>query len=132
MHPSYNIYYLYYSDLLLFPYLRTLLYILQLVLLKMEWSHIVILSYDNNRWQKRLISLIPIHSRLYCRSTRLGRVLSQFKQKIIFDIYPIDFTRLTTAALYDLMWTLVYCEAVTAQARIALANFIWDDFPIEN
>ena len=47
-----DIYYLYYSEWLLIPYLRTILYITQIVVIRLQWSNRIIVCNSNNRWQK--------------------------------------------------------------------------------
>ena len=123
-----DIYYLYYSEWLLIPYLRNILYITQIVVIRLQWSNRIIVCNSNNRWQKKLIALIPAKALLYCRSEKIGRSLLYFKQKKIFDAYPVDFTIFSTTALYDLMWTLILCNSITKNSKLALKGFIWDEF----
>ena len=130
MHQPPSVLRIYHSDKwLTLPYIGSLLYLLQIIFLRVGFCSLVVICHRDNQWQKKLLSFIPKNAILYCRSATLGRTLVNFQREIVFDDPSIKASAMTTAELYALMWTLLYCASMTRSAKETLSDFVYDDFP---
>lgn len=120
---------LYFSPLLVIPYFNALIYMFQISILKLFIRKKIYLCHGNNKWEHRLVSLIPADATIYCKSADLGRTLAIVPHKKIFDNPRIDTKHLTVPSVYVFMWTLVFCQYVTKKTKRLLKGIIPDDYP---
>lgn len=125
---------LHYLKLLSIPYVGNVLYWLQIRAVKMLRFRHIFASNRNSIARDSLFRILPnMFHTIYCPTFKFGRTLHQFqKANIIFSGTSIRVNTYTRQELHNLMWTLVYCRAVTLSAEYTLHDFLPDDYPVSS
>lgn len=129
MNPSPKLTYLNYSKIPSVPILGSISYAIQNYLYSKGVINNIFASRKETHLQKTLFKKISKSSILVCRSFKFGRLLKDLDSEIVLDILIKDFEKLSSAQLYDLMWSLVFASCVTKNTKKRLKDIIPENFP---
>jgi len=124
---------LYYSPIMSLPIVGNSLYFFQIQLLRFGIFNFYIAS--NKKAKERILLFKEISKKyklIFCKSTHFARNLQIFRTNdLILDTPKIEnVSKMTTGKLYDLMWSLVFCNYVTAGTKKVLSNFLPPGFVV--
>jgi len=132
MNPYNSFSILYYSKALSIPFLGSFLYLLQIQLLNLGLLRIFFASNKKNKIRKTLFKALSRKFQItYCRSTKFSRNLDIFeKGKLALDTPDIQRPKkMNKLKLYDLMWSLIFCDFVTEKTKRSIKEFLPDNYP---
>lgn len=124
---------LYYSETLSLPIIGKLTYLIQIRLLDLGILKVFLASNKNSKPREILFkSISNKFGIIYCRSFKFGRNLKFFKNiKLILDMpYVKAVSKMERLELYDLMWSLVFCEWVTKRTKRVLKGVLPLNYPV--
>ena len=89
-------------------------------------------SGKQNNYRKILFKIMSQKFiKIYCRSFKFERDLQNFRNKeLILDTRVLKLSNLGEAELYNLMWSLVFCNSVTRQTKDYLKTFLPINYPV--
>lgn len=121
--------YLYHCPLLFIPILGEILYSLQFYLLERGLLRTIYISNKKQKLRDKIIKKFDKDIIVVCRSHRFGRLLKDLSAYLVFDETGVKTKSMKKSELYDLMWTLVFCEQITPRAKKSLNTFCPSDYP---
>lgn len=130
MNQSNNIIYLRHSSILALPIIGSLVYTMQLMMLKNALTKTIYISRRENSAKGQLMRMFSEKKLVFCQTYKLGNLLEKIKSNIVFDVDTLDIESMSRPQLYELMWTLVFCQSVTIASRKSLNLILPLDFPV--
>jgi len=132
MSRSHNSVFIKHSKILFLPVLGTFIYLLQNYLFEKDLLINIKISRRNNKARDKLLESISKKSNnVVVQSPKLSRLLKKINAEIINDFIIEDLKSLNTGKLYDLMWTFVFSDYVSAKTKEPLKNFLYKSFPVK-
>lgn len=122
----------YHHKTLSLPIVSDLLYILQIKLLENDLSNTIVISLKNSILRNKLLNLLKNSTIIVVKTPKLYNLLKNFHSYKIFDCPPLKLSDKTIDYLYQVMWTLVYCDAVTKNTKRLLNSLIPNNYPTIN
>jgi len=123
-----RIFYLNHAGIFSIPFLGSVLYLLQMYLIKKDLITRIYMSRKKQKLQEKNIRMIKNSKIVFVQSSKFGLMLKNFNGHLVFDVPAIDVQPLTKQELYDLMWTGVFCRTITKRSKIAFKTFVPADF----
>lgn len=132
MKPSRSDYHIYEYRIFSVPLLGEWLYTLEHALFCAGAMHCVMVSRKDTLGRRAVIALLRRRARrIICYSVRLDAFLRECTgRQIILAGVPGAITHMSKARLRELMWTLVYADAVTHEVKQSLGSFLPASFPV--
>jgi hypothetical protein len=129
MNQSNNVVYLCYSPILSIPIVGDLCYLVQRYVINHNLSKKIYIARGKSLVRSQIVMDLKKNDVVFCQTYKLGSLLEGIKSDIVFDIDDLYLKKMSRSDLYDLMWTLVFCDSVTIACRKSLNNFLPLDFP---
>jgi hypothetical protein len=104
-------------------------YLLQISGLKMGLVRAVYVSRRKTNLRQQLLRRLSREKMVFCQTYKLGRALEVVTTRLVFDDTVLNLRNMNKNNLYELMWTLVFCNSVTPQSRKKLKGIVTDEYP---
>jgi glycosyltransferase involved in cell wall biosynthesis len=120
---------IYYHKALSLPFVDKFLYIAQITCLKNNIINNIFVSLKSSSLRDELLSLLNSNSILVVKSSKLSPILKNIYSHKILDDTSLKLTNQNIEYLYDIMWTLVYCDAVTSRTKHVIEKMLPSNYP---
>lgn len=122
---------IYYHKLFSLPFFGTVFYKLQNILIGLNIMKSLFISLKNEALAKNMLNKFEAKNLVFIiKSTKLHVLLKNIQNFKILDCPGINIKKMSNDNLYDLMWTLVFCDAITPKTRKVIVKILPADFPI--
>jgi glycosyltransferase involved in cell wall biosynthesis len=120
---------IYYHKLMSVPLVCDALYKIQLSLLKNNLTNSLFVSTKKNKYKNPLIKYLPQDNILIVETPRISNFLGNIKNPKIVNLPNLELKNMSINALYDLVWTLVFSDAVTPETRRNIDKILPSNYP---
>lgn len=123
---------IYYNKILSIPLISSFAYLIQIILFKNNLTSNIFVSNKNNHLRNTLLNQLSNPLTIMVKSSNMQNILKKINANKVFDCPAIKLDDQSINSLYQIMWTLIYCDSVTKKTKLLLNKLLPVNYPVKS